>query len=144
MKSKSLFLNMREATDAPLRAAKSRGFQRHPAWPGLSSGSEVEWRGEIRFKELRARSPQTRDRVFHPQPSYDSRQCPFQGAWHTLFLEMTNKVVAEGSVRPMDKPTQIEECRAEKPILSQNMYSGAIECRPPGPPRPFRALPSST
>jgi hypothetical protein len=44
----------------------------------------------------------------------------------------------------MDKPTQIEECRAEKPVLNQNTHSGAIECRSPGPPRPFRALPSST
>jgi len=58
--------------------------------------------------------------------------------------EMMNKVVAGGRFRPMDKPTQIEECRAEKLVLSQSTYSGAIECRSPGPPRPFHALPSST
>jgi hypothetical protein len=55
----------------------------------------------------------TRDRVLHPHLTYDSRQCPFQGARHPLFLEMTDKVVEAGLFRPMDKPTQIEECRPE-------------------------------
>ena len=40
---------------------------------------------------------------------------------------MMNKVVANGPLQPMDKPTQIEECRAEKPVLSQNTYPGATE-----------------
>src|SRR5512141_3097254 len=38
-------------------------------------------RGEIRFNELRARSPQTRDWVFHPQGSYDSWLWSFQGTF---------------------------------------------------------------
>src|SRR5262245_4612643 len=143
MKSKSLFLMWRSGRSR-LCERRNRGFKDIPRGQGCRQVQNSDGRGEIRFKELRARSPQTRDRVFHPHRSYDSRQCPFQGVWHTLFLEMMNKVVAEGPVRPMDKPTQIEECRAEKPVLSQNTYSGAIECRPPGPPRPFRALPSST
>jgi len=31
-----------------------------------------------------------------------------------LILEMMNKVVADGPFRPMDKATQIGECRARK------------------------------
>src|SRR5262245_6458142 len=33
---------------APMRAAESRG-SRHPAWPGLSSGSEFGWAGRNSF-----------------------------------------------------------------------------------------------
>src|SRR5262249_35671276 len=61
--------HMAERPGTPMRAAESR-VQRHPAWPGLSSGSEFGWRGEIRFNELRARSPQTRNRVYHPQKGH--------------------------------------------------------------------------
>jgi hypothetical protein len=47
-----------------MRTTESRGFKDIPRGQGCRQFEKRKRRGEIRFKEFRARSPQTRDRVF--------------------------------------------------------------------------------
>ena len=135
---------MREATDAPLRAAKSRGFKDIPRGQGCRQVQKSNGGAKFVLKSFvhAARKPETGS--FIRTGHMTAGNVLFKAPDTPYSLEMMNKVVAGGRFRPMDKPTQIEECRAEKLVLSQNTYSGAIECRSPGPPRPFHALPSST
>ena len=65
MKSMSLFLYGEPAV-LRLQAAESRVLQDIPRGQGCRLLEKRRRRGEIRFNELRARSPQTRDRVFLP------------------------------------------------------------------------------
>ena len=65
MKSKRLFLRKAKRPVAVANGAIA-GFKDIPRDQGCRSIEKRKRRGEIRFKEFRARSPQTRDRVIHP------------------------------------------------------------------------------
>ena len=66
MKSKSLFLIWRNGR-AAIAAGGIAGFLKTSRVARVVGYIEKrKRRGEIRFNEFRARSPQTRDRVFHP------------------------------------------------------------------------------
>ena len=63
MKSKSVFLIWRSGRLADANGGIA-GFKDIPRGQGCRQFEKRKRRGEIRFKEFRARSPRTRDRVF--------------------------------------------------------------------------------
>src|SRR5689334_8764171 len=111
MKSMSLFLIWR-TSHAALQPAESRGFLRHPAWPGLSV-IRRNGRGGAKFvlKSFvhAARKPEIGS--FNRWGSYDRCPWSFQGTTASYSAEMMNKVVRGCLFHPMDKVRKIEECR---------------------------------